>query len=199
MGRPSLESQLRSLDANLAGAIEALTVPAYVVDATGQIRWLNDAARQIVGDAVGRAFTDVVAAADRGQARTVFTQKLLGTATATDVELALVAADGHTVSVEISSAAIGDDGRTVGVFGLARPVAETPAPAETPSRPALTARQLEVLRLLARGRTTDEIASQLGVSRETVRNHVRTLLRGLDAHSRLEAVLKAASRGLVQV
>jgi DNA-binding NarL/FixJ family response regulator len=57
----------------------------------------------------------------------------------------------------------------------------------------LTPRQEEVLRLLERGRSTVQIAEELHVSRETVRNHVRHLLHALGASSRLEAV--AVARG----
>jgi len=41
---------------------------------------------------------------------------------------------------------------------------------------------------LERGRSTEQIAGELHLSIETVRNHVRHILRALDAHSRLEAV-----------
>jgi PAS domain S-box-containing protein len=52
----------------------------------------------------------------------------------------------------------------------------------------LTARELEVLRLLAGGANTRVIAAQLQVSPATVRNHVQNLLGKLGVHSRLEAV-----------
>jgi two-component system NarL family response regulator len=52
----------------------------------------------------------------------------------------------------------------------------------------LTPRQAEVLELLERGRSTKQIASELHLSTETVRNHVRHILRAVGAHSRLEAV-----------
>jgi DNA-binding NarL/FixJ family response regulator len=55
----------------------------------------------------------------------------------------------------------------------------------------LTPRQAQVLRLLERGRSTAQIAEELGLSRETVRNHIRRLLRALGASSRLEAVALA--------
>jgi DNA-binding NarL/FixJ family response regulator len=61
----------------------------------------------------------------------------------------------------------------------------------------LTPRQAEVLGYLARGYSTEEMASAMGVSKETVRNHVRGLLRTLGVHSRLEAVATAHLRGLV--
>jgi len=57
--------------------------------------------------------------------------------------------------------------------------------------PDLTPRQWEVLRLLEQGRTTDQIASELHLSRETVRNHIAALLKTLGVHSRIEAVALA--------
>jgi DNA-binding NarL/FixJ family response regulator len=45
-----------------------------------------------------------------------------------------------------------------------------------------------VLRLLQRGRSTEQIAAELHLSTETVRNHVRQLLKALGVRSRLEAV-----------
>ena len=47
------------------------------------------------------------------------------------------------------------------------------------------------MRLLEQGRSTDEIAADLHLSRDTVRNHVRGLLRSLGVKSRLEAVALA--------
>jgi len=53
------------------------------------------------------------------------------------------------------------------------------------------------LRLLERGHSTDQIAAELYLSTETVRNHIRGVLRALGAHSRLEAVAVAQQRHLV--
>lgn len=61
----------------------------------------------------------------------------------------------------------------------------------------LTPRQLEILRLLSAGESTDQIATQLFISRETVRNHIRHILQALRVHSRLAAVAKARTQGLV--
>ena len=52
----------------------------------------------------------------------------------------------------------------------------------------LTARQVEVLRLLEKGRSTRQIAAELHLTPETVRDHVRKIFRALGVHSRLEAV-----------
>lgn len=61
----------------------------------------------------------------------------------------------------------------------------------------LTARELEVLELLAEGLSGDAIASRLYLSPNTVRNHVQNLLPKLGAHSRLEAVSIATRAGLL--
>ena len=62
----------------------------------------------------------------------------------------------------------------------------------------LTARELEVLRLLARGTSTRDIAARLGISVHTTRNHVQNIIRKCDAHSKLEAVSMALREGVIQ-
>lgn len=68
-----------------------------------------------------------------------------------------------------------------------------------PADPAevLTARQREVLRLLGKGLTNPEIARTLGIGAETVKVHVRQVLRALDASNRTEAVGLAQRAGLL--
>lgn len=61
----------------------------------------------------------------------------------------------------------------------------------------LTARELEVLRMLAGGAGTAAAAELLGISTATLRAHVQAILRKLDSHSRLEAVAEAARLGLI--
>jgi len=79
--------------------------------------------------------------------------------------------------------------QVVGVFGLLEGRAEGPHTAPPP--PHLTPRQVEVLRLLEQGRSTKQIAAELHLSTETVRNHIRRLFRALGVNSRLEAVAAA--------
>ncbi len=64
--------------------------------------------------------------------------------------------------------------------------------------PHLTPRQLDVLRLLAEGRSTAEIATELGLRQTTVRNYVANLLAALGAHTRLQAVIAAGKAGLIE-
>lgn len=63
--------------------------------------------------------------------------------------------------------------------------------------PALTGRELEVLRLIGAGRTTREISGALGVSRRTVENHKRRIFAKLDVQSQAHAVASAARLGLL--
>ncbi len=61
----------------------------------------------------------------------------------------------------------------------------------------LTRRELSVLQMLSLGRDTREIAVQLHISTATVRNHIQHILRKLDCHTRLEAVIRAARSGWI--
>lgn len=63
-------------------------------------------------------------------------------------------------------------------------------------RPGLTHRESEVLRFLASGKSCQEIASCLSISLLTARNHIRNILRKLDVHSQLEAVVLAHRDGI---
>jgi DNA-binding NarL/FixJ family response regulator len=63
--------------------------------------------------------------------------------------------------------------------------------------PALTGRELKVLRLIGAGRTTREISGALGVSRRTVENHKRRIFAKLDVQSQAHAVASAARLGLL--
>jgi DNA-binding NarL/FixJ family response regulator len=72
------------------------------------------------------------------------------------------------------------------------PAVQLPAAVES-----LTPRELEVIRLLADGLSNRLIASQLGISEHTVKFHVDSILGKLGAHSRTEAVTRAARRGLI--
>lgn len=76
----------------------------------------------------------------------------------------------------------------------ARP--DLPAGRPEPSA-SLSPRELEILKLLASGYRSINIAARLNLSHATVRNHVQNLLRRLDVHSQVEAVSAAFRRGLL--
>ena len=67
------------------------------------------------------------------------------------------------------------------------------------SRDALTSREGEVLRLLARGQCNKTIARELGIAVGTVKTHVKGIMAKLDASSRTEAASIAAEKGIVDV
>jgi PAS domain S-box-containing protein len=176
------------LGADVEQALEDVLVPSYVLDKTGIVRWINPAAERLVGDIRGRHFTSVVAPEDGRRARELFTQKMLGTSPATEATAHLVSTAGKRVPVEISGVALKNGERVVGVFGL---IEERPDDSPIAPPPHLTPRQVEVLRLLEQGHSTKQIAAELHLSTETVRNHIRRLLQALGVHSRLEAVAAA--------
>jgi two-component system NarL family response regulator len=66
-------------------------------------------------------------------------------------------------------------------------------------QPALTAREVEVLRLIAQGLRNKEIAGRLGISEETAQSHVRNILSKFGLHDRTEAVAVAVRRGIVHL
>ena len=70
---------------------------------------------------------------------------------------------------------------------------------EAGSVPRLTDRELEVLRLVAKGLNNREVAKQLFISENTVKNHVRNILDKLQLHSRMEAVMYAVREKLLDI
>jgi two-component system NarL family response regulator len=65
--------------------------------------------------------------------------------------------------------------------------------------PRLTDRELEVLKLVAKGLTNRDIADALYISENTVKNHVRNILEKLHLHSRMEAVIYAVKEKLLDL
>lgn len=74
----------------------------------------------------------------------------------------------------------------------------TPRPSAGTAQPALTAREHEVLTLMAKGMNNAEIAEELAVAPGTVKTHVATVLSKLGARDRLQAVIGAFETGLVR-
>lgn len=71
--------------------------------------------------------------------------------------------------------------------------------AERLGRPEPSARELEVLALIAKGRSNKEIAAALGVSDETVKTHVSNIMQKLQAQDRAHAVTEAIRLGLLEI
>lgn len=123
-------------------------------------------------------------------------RKLLGGAR-TDFTTTLTAPDGRVVRVDVSSVPLRTRGGAIaGIFGLMYELRDEPHREHLEYR--LTPREHEVLLLLASGCSTQQMAERMGIAVETVRNHVRRLLRALGVHSRLEAVALARRDGLIE-
>lgn len=169
-------------------ALERVRVPAYMIDRHGIIRWINSAAEALVGDVRGRQMTSVLAPEERPRGRDIFTRNLMGPPQGSDNRAVFLDAAGERFTMEVSGVPLKHGGVVIGVFGQVKAVEAEPPP---PPHPHLTPRQAEVLGLLALGHSTDQIADEMHLSTETVRNHVRGVLRALGVHSRLEAVALA--------
>ncbi|HUJ06058.1 MAG TPA: response regulator transcription factor [Streptosporangiaceae bacterium] len=75
---------------------------------------------------------------------------------------------------------------------------DTEPPQEVPA-PKLTDREMQVLKLVARGMNNRDIAKELYISDNTVKNHVRNILEKLQIHSRMEAVMVAVREKLIEL
>jgi PAS domain S-box-containing protein len=180
---------LRPID--LKTTLERVRVPSALVDRSGTVTWQNRAAMETAGDLVGKPFVSIVAPEYKAVAQRQLERLLLGVPVA-DYDLELFTVDGRRRRAEISSVVVEGGDPYQAVFGIA--VVGPPRPA---SAVHLTKRQSEVLELLSEGASTDQIAATLHLSKETVRNYVRQVLRALGTRSRLEAVALAHREGLL--
>ncbi len=71
--------------------------------------------------------------------------------------------------------------------------------ADSMAQPELTPRELQILKQMALGKSNKEIGQVLYISEFTVKNHVRAILKKLDAIGRTEAIAIASERGLVNI
>src|SRR5262245_7055269 len=169
-------------------ALADVGVPSYVLDKAGIVRWINPAAERLLGDIRGKHYTSLVAPEERLRARDLFTRKVLGTQAATEATGVMVSTEGERLTVEVSGVVLKSGEQVVGALGLIGGPFDDEVAAPHPD---LTPRQAEVLRLPQQGRSIKQIAQELHLTTETVRNHIRNLFRVLGVHSRLEAVTVA--------
>ena len=148
---PGSLAELRRIAPELAPSIAKLTVPAYILDRNGIVRWLNRAAVEHFGDVRGKRAAQVVAPEYADLTRREFAAKILGSQETTDATIDVHTASGRRVRVDISSTQLVDQsGAIVGVFGLADPEHHAVEARES-TAVHLTPRQLDVLRHLAAG------------------------------------------------
>jgi PAS domain S-box-containing protein len=191
----SLEQELLELGGNITTALEDMPLPAALLDRDGIIRWHNRAASAIPTGRVGSEFSEFVASEERAKIRSII-DGVLRDGEPAEFTVQVRNPTGAHVTIHASAVPVRGGGSVVAVFGLGRTADATASPG-TVSGTDLTKRQVDVLHLLAEGRSTDEIASHLSLSPTTVRNHVANLIAALGVHSRLQAVVAASKAGLL--
>ncbi|MGH7274994.1 MAG: response regulator [Nitrospiria bacterium] len=78
-------------------------------------------------------------------------------------------------------------------------LSQRPAPKPTRTDQELTDREVQVIKLIADGKTNKEIANTLTISEKTVKNHVRNIFQKLEVDDRTQAAIFAIQRGLIQL
>lgn len=172
----------------------ALPVPAYTNDLNGFVTWQNAAACAIAGDRVGIHYSEAVPPEELQRSRETWAAVTLSGATRRR-NARFKTASGELVHLQVITSPVKQDGRVVGVFGIAIPLDDPTGHFVA----ELSPRQEDVLRLLLQAKTTGEIAAELHLATETVRNHIRNLLKALGAQNRLEAALIALREGLIEL
>jgi DNA-binding CsgD family transcriptional regulator len=194
----SLAAELESLGgADIVGALEELPVRAFVLDTDGVVRWQNPASQAAIGDWTGRKWYEVVSQNQTADLEPVV-RRIIYSGDPAEATLDIREADGQMVPREVSAAPLREGGAVVGLFGVSVPAKTTAGPPATTELP-LTKRQMEVLQLLAEGKSTEQIADELFLSKTTVRNHIAHLMANLGVHTRVQAVIAASRAGLIHM
>jgi DNA-binding CsgD family transcriptional regulator len=184
-----------SLEA-LERVLDTIGVAIIVLDRARAVRWLNASATKLLGPMRGRDFDGIAAPEYRHAIRGRLAKLLIRSSETIEFEFVVFDRTERRLPMMASFVPlVTAEKGVVGILGTlvhANP-RQGDATNEATRRlaPELTPRQHEVLRLLGEGRGTTEIATMLGVSHETARNHIRGVLLRLGAHSRLEAVALA--------
>jgi PAS domain S-box-containing protein len=192
-------SRLEDVDVTL---LDSLVVAASLHDVEGRFLHTNTAAEQAAGVSnaklLGRHFTELLTPEERPKVSALF-QRAVERGEPTDFETDFIDGNGDLRSARAQHLPLRSvDGTVVGVLILAFEVGRPSARASrVDGEPQLTPRQREVLDLIASGVSTSEMAKRLTLSTETVRNHVRNVLRVLNVHTRLEAIAAARRLGLL--
>ncbi|MEP6911002.1 MAG: helix-turn-helix transcriptional regulator [Actinomycetota bacterium] len=181
--------------------VDSLVIPASLHDVEGRFVHVNEAAERASGKTnaqwLGRHFTEPLPPEVREQVAAQF-RRAAERGESTDFETVFVDASGQLRGARAQHLPLRSGGVIVGVLTLAFD-ARRPTSGLIPlePQPRLTPRQHEILGLIASGLSTAEIATQLTISPETVRNHLRSLFSELHVHTRLEAIAAAQRLGLL--
>jgi PAS domain S-box-containing protein len=164
------------------------------------VSW-NPAAEELTGvpadEAVGRHCWDVIGGHDEGGTQVCHqgcsTARLAREGWPVPRQILHIKARGGERKVDVSTVAVDDGERRLLVHLMVSADSQS-----GPVAVSLTARQYEVLGLLADGLPAKVIATRLGVAEATIRTHIHAILVELGTHSQLEAIAKARRLQLVE-
>ncbi len=181
--------------------VDTLVVPASLHDVDGRFVHMNAAAERASGTTnarlLGLHYTELLPEEARANVEAQF-RRAVERGEPTDFETVFVDASGQLRGTRAQHLPLRDGDTIVGVLILAFDVRRAPVElARLKPDPRLTPRQLEILELIASGLSTMDVARQLTLSPETVRNHLRNAFRELRAHNRVEAIATAQRLGLL--
>jgi PAS domain S-box-containing protein len=178
--------------------VDSLVVPASLHDVEGRFVRMNAAAERAIGSSnscwLGRHYTEPVPPEARENVEAQF-RRAVEIGEPTDFETVFTDASGHIRGVRAQHLPLRRGDAFVGILILAFAVRQPPSGLEL--HPRLTPRQREILELIASGLSTSEIAKELTLSTETVRNHLRRVFEELHVHTRVEAIVAAQRFGLL--
>src|SRR5712691_518526 len=180
--------------------VDRLVVPASLHDVNSRFVPLNAAAERASGkldaELLGREITHLLPREAHENVLAQF-RRAIERGEPTDFETAFVDASGQLRGVRVQHLPLRDGDTIVGVLALAFDVRRPPSEIGLKPDLHLTMRQRQILGLIASGLSTAEVAKELTLSTETVRNHLRNASKELRAHSRVEAIATAQRLGLL--
>jgi len=185
----------------LSALLDELGVVVLVADPDGRLAAVRGAVTSGFGyrpeELLSKSMCDLASAESRELFDRKLRLQLSQPGTPSVYQLTLLTKTRSRVRVHVTTALLREQGKTIGIAAILHPALESVAAPAHSSWLSLTPRQHEILLMLAEGLSTIEIAARLTIQRDTVRSHIRTLLRALESHSRLEAVVKARQAGLI--
>jgi PAS domain S-box-containing protein len=181
--------------------VDSLLVPVSLHDVNGLFVHANAAAERASGysnaQLRGRHFTALLRPEARENVETQF-RRAVERGEPADFVTVFVDAGGQLRGVRAQHLPLRHDDTIVGVLILAFEVRLPSSEGlNLKPDPRVTPRQREILALIASGLSTAEVALELTLSPETVRNHLRNASRELRAHTRVEAIATAQRLGLL--
>jgi DNA-binding CsgD family transcriptional regulator len=184
--------------ADITAALEDVPTRAWLLDAEGTVLWQNKASEEGLGDRRGGKWAAMLTERSAQDAEAAW-QRLVCSGEPAEITIEVVEPDGSTAKRDVSVAPLREGGSVVGVFGVGVPARAGAAPTTAGADLGLTERQREILQLLADGKSTEQIASELFLSKTTVRNHVARILGALGVHTRVQAIVVASRAGMIQI